>query len=423
MKNIHYSWWVCAACTLLIFCTMGLTTNAFTVFQPYLITNGGLSNTQASLIVTIRNLFGLFSMLIIEWFYRQAGIRLGATIAVAGIALSLLMFGAAHSFLGYSLAAAVTGIFYGLGGMFPISIIIGRWFRSHLALALGISAAGTGFATIVMPPLITAMVERVSLSFAFFAEAGFTAATMLVIYAVLRNRPEEKGLAPLFTGKLEPGPHINEKQSGAGRGVNLAMALAVVLIGIFGNVGFSHLAVLYKSAGLDTTTIAFLITFVGVILTAGKFIYGYATDRLGASRSSFIFFGLVLVGYALCALAEQTGQAVALAAMACLGLGLPLPSVGLSVFAADTAAPAEYGKIVKRFQAAYMLGALSFGPVPGMIADATGSYVPFYWLLVGVTGLAMLLVQGSYWSMKAQNAKRGKETDSAAVFAETGAGR
>ncbi len=210
MKNIHYSWWICAGCTLLIFCTMGLTTNAFTVFQPYLIADGGLSNTQASLVVSIRNLFALFSMFIIEWFYRQSGIRLGVSIAVAGIALSLVMFGAAHSFLGYSLAAAVTGVFYGLGGMFPISIIIGRWFRSHLALALGISAAGTGFATIVMPPLITLMVERQSLSFAFYAEAAFTAAALLVIYAVLRNHPEEKGLAPLYTGKMEPGPHLNQ---------------------------------------------------------------------------------------------------------------------------------------------------------------------------------------------------------------------
>lgn len=422
MKNIHYSWWICAACTLLIFCTMGLTTNAFTVFQPYLIADGGLSNTQASLVVAIRNLFALFSMGIIEEFYRQAGIRLGASIAVAGIALSLLMFGAAHSFLGYSLAAAFTGVFYGLGGMFPISIIIGRWFRSHLALALGISAAGTGFATIVMPPLITLMIERFSLSFAFYAEAAFTAAAMLVIYAMLRNRPEEKGLAPLFTGKMEPGPQLNLRQNGAGRSVNLAMALAVVLIGIFGNVGFSHLAVLYKSAGMDQLTIAYLITFVGLVLTAGKFIYGYATDRLGASRSGYIFFGLVLLGYALCALAEQTGHAVALAAMVCLGLGLPLPSVGLSVFAADTAAPSEYPRIVKRFQAAYMLGALSFGPIPGMIADASGSYVPFYWLLVGVTGLALLLVQGSYWRMGVMQAREGKMLEAVEVLAKTGAG-
>ncbi len=201
------------------------------------------------------------------------------------------------------------------------------------------------------------------------------------------------------------------------------MALAVVLIGIFGNVGFSHLAVLYKTTGLDNISIAFLITFVGVVLTAGKFIYGYTTDRLGASRSGYIFFGLVLVGYALCALAEQTGKTAAMAAMVCLGLGLPLPSVGLSVFAADTAAPSEYGKIVKRFQAAYMLGALSFGPIPGIIADATGSYVPFYWLLVAVTGVAMVLVQGSYWRMGVQEAARGKLAEAVGVLAKTGAGR
>ena len=105
---------------------------------------------------------------------------------------------------------------------------------------------------------------------------------------------------------------------------------------------------------------------------------------------------MLVAGQILCSLAGRTSYAVALAAMACLGLGLPLSTVGLSMFALDVAAPEAYGKAVKWFQTAYMVGALAFGPVPGMLADATGSYTPAYVILSVFAAASMVLVQLTY---------------------------
>ncbi len=53
---IHYAWRVCLGCALLLFCTSGLCINAFTVYQPYILTRNGFTNAQSSLIITVRGL-------------------------------------------------------------------------------------------------------------------------------------------------------------------------------------------------------------------------------------------------------------------------------------------------------------------------------------------------------------------------------
>jgi len=405
MKTIHYSWLICAGCTLLLFCTAGLTTSAFSVYQPYLIAEGGLSNVQGSEIITIRSLSAVIAFLFVERFYRKMDIRLGVLIAALGSAGSFILFGIAHDFAGYCIAAASMGVFYGLGGMIPVSILIGRWFKSYRVLALGICAAGTGVATVVAPPVVTLMIERGSLAYSFYLEAGFICIAAVVLFITLRNWPEEKGLTPLFTGKVETEFVRENPETEASRGIVISMFAAVILIGIIANVGFAHVSVLYKSEGFDSMQVAFIVSFVGAALTAGKIIYGTITYRMGAYRSGYLFFGLLIAGEILCCLAGTSSLVISLIAMACLGLGLPLATVGLSVFAADIAKTSEYGKMVKRFQMAYMIGSLVFGPLPGLIADATGSYVPFYVLLSVLAMIAMVLVQFSYKRMKTNHTK------------------
>ena len=117
MKSIHRAWLVCIGCTLLLFCTIGLVSSAFSVYQPYLISDLGLTNAQASSVVTVRNLFALAAMLGVARYYRRLSLRTGAVLAVLGAAASFFLFGIARSFAGCCLSAAVAGTAYGFGGM------------------------------------------------------------------------------------------------------------------------------------------------------------------------------------------------------------------------------------------------------------------------------------------------------------------
>ncbi len=407
MKTRHYSWLICAGSTLLLFCTVGLATSAFSVYQPYMIQAGNLTNTQGSTILTVRSLAALFSLFFVDKFLRRTDIRLGALIALIGCTLSFVLFAVSHSFLGYCAAAAVAGVSYGLGGMIPVSMLIDRWFVSHRAFALGICAAGTGVATIIAPPLLTALMEVTSVATAFFAEAAFIAVAAVTVFLLLRNRPEEMGLSALASEEAAAKAAVPAREGGTNRSAMPYMLAAFVMIGAIANPGFSHLSVLYKTEGFDAMHVSFLISFVGAALTVGKCVYGRIADKLGSYKSGLVFFSLLVAGEGLSCFAGKTGFGVAMTAMFCLGLGLPLSTVGLSVFAKELSSSVEYAKTLKRLQMAYMIGSLLFGPVPGMIADATGSYVPAYVLLSVCAAASMVLVLLSHKQPMLRRLRRG----------------
>ncbi|MBQ6810127.1 MAG: MFS transporter, partial [Firmicutes bacterium] len=157
-----YSWAICGACTLLIICTMGTCTNAFSVYLPY-ITSSGLDASATSLILTVRCLFSLVGMLLVPLFYRFFSLRLGMTLTCMMAACSFLLYSMADSAPLFYAAAAFAGLGYGLGSLIPVSLMINRWFRTSRGFAMGICTAGTGICTICFPPLITLICEKLSL--------------------------------------------------------------------------------------------------------------------------------------------------------------------------------------------------------------------------------------------------------------------
>ena len=66
------------------------------------------------------------------------------------------------------------------------------------------------------------------------------------------------------------------------------------------------------------------------------------------------------------------------------------------MWAGDFSRGADYDRLVKWLSTSYMLGALVTGPVPGILADRFGSYVPAYALFAGCLLCSMVLIQGVY---------------------------
>ena len=88
MKRLHRAWAICLGCTLMLFVCGGLSVNAFSVTQPYVLAYGGFTNTQTSMINTIRALSYLGCMFAAPLFFRMLGYRLGTAVAVAFSAVS-----------------------------------------------------------------------------------------------------------------------------------------------------------------------------------------------------------------------------------------------------------------------------------------------------------------------------------------------
>lgn len=400
-KKVFYGWVVCAVSTLLLFVTMGTVSNGFSVFLPYIIGENGFTHAQGSSLVTMRCLVSFLAMLGIRIYYQKLSIRMGTGIAAACAGGSFLLYGAAKSYHLFCLAAAVSGLSYGFGSMIPVSILINKWFDKRRALALSICASGSGIATIVLPPVSTLLIERLSMRMAFFLEAVGIFGLTAVIFLFLRNSPAEMGLLPYGQGEeaasiqADKGAEVGACRTLSRKGWIL-MGCVSLFMGALANPGLSHLPVLYTTEGFDGMTVAGIISGVGAMITLGKLLYGQVTDKIGGYRSSLLFGEILLAGHVLCCLAFTRSLILCGVNVLCLGVGYPIATIGPSVWANDLSSQDRYPAVVRKLQVIYAAGALIFASVPGILADRFGSYIPAYLLFSVLLLVALLFVRLSY---------------------------
>lgn len=395
MKLPHRSWFVALGSSLALFTVMGLGANVFSAYQPWIIAVNGFTNAQGSLITTVRSLFAILSMLVVGRLINSIGLRATTGVGMVCSVLSCLVFGLATTFPIYCLGGALAGIAYALAGMIPLSIAIARWFHIRRGYALGLAAAGSGVATVVAPPLIAYSLQASGLSLTFFREGAVMVVLTLVVVALLRNSPEEVGLVPYGAQEDDCQIASDEKTTSVSAPVWLWVLFVAFLTGAPAATAYSHLTVLYTTQGFSDSIITILLSYSGFMIVFGKIIYGQLQDKLGTFYSNYILFGIAALGMALCCLAPTGSIPVAFGAMTAVSIGLSL-SVSLSLWAFDLSSTAQRDGRVRWATIAFMVGNLTFGPLPGIIADVTGSYVPAFVLFGGAAAAGLILIQVIY---------------------------
>ena len=400
MKRLHQAWAICLSCTLMLFVCGGLSVNAFSVTQPYVLAYGGFTNTQTSMINTIRALSYLGCMFAAPLFFRALGYRLGTAVAVAFSAVSFAVFAASKTLAGFYLGGVLAGIGYGFGSMIPATILINRWFHRKKGLAIGLCSASTGLAMIVFSPILTAICEMHGLQVCFLVEAVFSLICAALVFLLIRESPERLGLSAYGAEgggtSAEPGAQPDAPLPPLPRRQLLPLWLAAGLLGAVASPGPTHLMILYTTAGMAAHAAALAVSLFGVALMVGKCIYGAACDRFGGYRMGWLFGAILCGGLVLCALADTGSAVIMFAAVVLYGVGVPLSTVGLAVWAADFGGEARVAQLVRQLQLSYAIGSLLLSTMPGMIADRTGSYAPAYLVLLACSVVSILAVQRTY---------------------------
>ena len=393
MKNPpHRAWLVCLGGALAMFAVMGLGVNVFSIYQPEFIRLNGFTDAQGSWITTTRSLFILATLLCVNQLCARFGLRRVMSAGVLLVGLSCLCFAFADRFLLYCAAAALTGVGYCLAGMVPISLAVGRWFQDRQGLALGLASAGSGVSTVFAPVLLTGVVKEQGITAAFLWEGAVMFLCALLVWLLVQDAPGAAG--PYRRPGSVPGP---DKRSG-GAGLSgpqwTLLLLAALFVGATGGPGFSHLTMLYTSSGYSSLFVAGLLSYLGAMISLGKIVCGQVYDRLGGLGGNRFAFGTLLLALALCTLAPMGSVLLPVLAITAFGLGLSITAVSPARWAGDLCADYENG--VRSITLAFTAGMLVFGPLPGLLADWLGGYVPAYAAFFALLLAAYLIVQGLY---------------------------
>lgn len=403
-KRPHYAWLVCLGGALSLSTVMGLGSNVFTIYQPEILAFHQFTNAQGSWITTTRSLFVLLALLIVNHLCSRLGLRTVMTLGNLSTGLSYFCFALSRTFPMYLFSAALSGLGYCLGGMVPLSLLISGWFRERRGLALGLASAGSGISTIIAPPIITKLIHARGLHFAFAWEGVFILVCALVLWLLVRSRPEDIFLEPYGASVSDDAPPAEaapKNRKDYPRAQKLLLLSGLLLGGPLGP-AYTHLTVYYTSEGFDSSFIALLISMMGATICLGKTLCGQIYDRFGVRAGNHFSFGTYLTGLILCCLAPTQSVVAAVAAFLLFSLGLSICGAPPAVWSNDLASEENYPKQVRSFTTAYTAGMLVFGPVPGILADHMGgSYLPAYVLFTAFLLIAYLIVLGIYSRLRA----------------------
>lgn len=393
MKNPpHRAWLVCLGGALAMFAVMGLGVNVFSIYQPEIIRLNGFTDAQGSWITTTRSLFILATLLCVNQLCARFGLRRVMSAGVLLVGLSCLCFAFADRFLLYCAAAALTGVGYCLAGMVPISLAVGRWFQDRQGLALGLASAGSGVSTVFAPVLLTGVVKEQGITAAFLWEGAVMFLCALLVWLLVQDAPGAAG--PYRRPGSVPGPDTRSGGAGLSGSQWTLLLLAALFVGATGGPGFSHLTMLYTSSGYSSLFVAGLLSYLGAMISLGKIVCGQVYDRLGGLGGNRFAFGTLLLALALCTLAPMGSVLLPVLAITAFGLGLSITAVSPARWAGDLCADYESG--VRSITLAFTAGMLVFGPLPGLLADWLGGYVPAYAAFFALLLAAYLIVQGLY---------------------------
>ena len=393
-ENGGYSWLICIACMLLIICTMGTCTNAFSVYLPY-IEARGLNASAGSMILSVRCFFSLVGMLLVPVFYRRLSHRAGMTLTCVMAAAAFLIYSVASTAFLYYTAAAMAGLAYGLGSLIPVSLVLNRWFKTNRGFAMGLCTAGTGISTICFPPLITRITEAFGLQVSFALESVFILACAVLIGFVLRDTPEETGREAYGKGRETAKTKTVNDYNLSGIRWPL-MITAILMLGGVSTAAPGHFPVLFVSEGYSVYAASAAVSVFGVTLALGKLVYGKIADRLGGFRPSVGFLVFLAAGcFFSCAGRGDSVFPIFLAAFL-MGFGFPLATVGLSVLSGDLADEKHYMSTLKWFQIAYAGGGMVFSSLPGLLFEKFGNYIFSYDLFLLMTVFIMAVIAAVY---------------------------
>lgn len=397
----HYEKIIVACCFLSLFVNIGLNSTSFGVYQPYIVATPGIGDAAGSLVLSTRILVSAIAVIAVNRFYDVFNMRVGLTIAMVLTGGAFFIYAAATTLPLFLLGATVGGIAYGLGGFVATTTLVNRWYKSGIGTAIGVASVGSGVAGFVVPVIATSIIERQSLTAAFAGEGVLALVLAMVVFAFLRNRPSDIGVGPHVSEKVSSGSG-NGQAARISQGIKLSkqervlVTAAMAMLGAFSLSVTAYLAVLFTSSGFDVHLAALLLSVAGACLTVSKFVAGELVDRIGTPRASLAMFALLVPGFIMACMSGLQIVPLAVAATVCIGSGLSLGSVGLSVWSIELSSPDDRVRSIKNYQIAYSFGGFAMNILPGPLKELTGTYVTAYVLMLALVLGTAFIILGVY---------------------------
>ncbi|HEY6453194.1 MAG TPA: MFS transporter [Steroidobacteraceae bacterium] len=378
-----YGWLIVAVSALgICFGFVGTQIYAFSAFTLPLSEEFGWTRGSIALGMTCVYVTTIIALPLVGILIDKVGVRRPLLLSTLcfGVILCLFHFvdrNIRHYYFGLILLSALGA---GTQSISYVRLIV-AWFdrRKGLALALGISGAGAG--ALILPPLVSRIIQASGWRDAFVALGLINIFIVLpALYLVVRNRPSERGLNP--DGDAAPrGDALVGDGSDGGFGFMQALrtttfwklAAATLLLGISLNGMVSQIIPLLVDRGVARADAGNLAALLGFSLIIARLGAGYMLDRF---HPPFIAAGLLVFPVlGLAGLALIPGASAAAFMLIALGIGLGLEFDALGFFCVHYFGRVSLGRIYGTLFVLFNAGGALGSYFAGHSYDLFSSYV------------------------------------------------
>jgi sugar phosphate permease len=394
--KFFYGWIVVAVA----FVSMGIAVNtrtAFSLLYPPILDEFGWERGATAGAFSLGFLASTAAVPVIGMMIDRHGPRL--VLPLAGLLMAVGLIGV--TFVTTPLQFSLTIGLLTVGGSMPLtyighSMFLPNWFVRYRGLAIGIAFSGVGAGSILMLPLLQAVIEARGWRAACEIMAALCALLIPLNFLLQRKSPETLGLLPdgdAAREAREPAPSTVVDKEWADRDWTLAAAMRTprfwwIAAGFFCALYAWYTVQVHQTrylsdVGFSAGEAAFALGLVGLCGVVGQIWIGHFSDRIGREWAWTIgMAGFIVTVVSLLALEHNPSRLLMYLMVASQGL------VGYGVASVFGAMPAEIFA-GRRFATIFgMLGVFGnigagVGPwLTGELYDGTGSYRSAFVLLL-----------------------------------------
>jgi MFS family permease len=308
MPRFHYGWVIVAAGMFCVLAALGFGRFALGMLLPSMGSTLHLSYSQMGFLGTANFLGYLVAVLLSGQGAARAGSRKLIFAALLTVGVSMCMVSAAAGFPAILVLYMITGMGSGAANV-PVMGLVSSWFSSRRrGRAAGFITIGSGFAIIISGRLIPAVNRWIgpdSWRMSWRILGGAVILIAFLCLALLRDRPEDKGLAPFGDeAPTEPGSPSAEPT----RGGSYRKGVIYHLGGIYFLFGFTYViyatfivTTLVTERGFSEGAAGDFWMWVGLLSLFSGPVFGALSDRAGRKAGLITVFALQAASYLLIA--------------------------------------------------------------------------------------------------------------------------
>ena len=278
-------------------------------------------------------------------------------------------------YIGYGF---VGGIGLGLGYLSPVKTLM-LWFKDNKGLATGISVCAFGFASTIASPIITFLLNRVSISTTFLILAGLYFIPMMIGHFLLQ-KPKD-WIEPKLNADFKATTMLKDKKF-------IAMWLFFFLNITCGLALIPIASPMLTELNVKSALIALVVSIMGVFNGCGRLVFSAVSDKLKKRvHIYYLIFCISIVTVILSIISHRFSMIALIIISACYGAGFSC----IAPLLADIYDMKNISKIHGLILSAWGCAGLVGNQLSMFIHRHSGSYMTVFYFIGTLYCVALIL--------------------------------